>query len=63
MMQHSFLFTTKDGVGIDYEATAVFTFVEEDGEVKILDCKEFANPEHRDALYAEPVKALGKFAT
>lgn len=59
-MQHSILVTTVGGVTLNYDAAAIFTFIDEDGKLKILECKVFTDPQQRGALYAEGAKALGK---
>lgn len=61
-MQHSFLFTTAEGKTLDYDAVAFFTFVDEDGELKIIDCRDFTDPKQRGAFYDEALKVLAKGA-
>ena len=36
---------TVDGTTLDYDSISIFTLVEEDGELKITDLKDFCNPE------------------
>lgn len=54
------MFTNFDGKTLEYDAVAIVTFVDEDGKLKFLDCKEFTDPEKRSALHAEAAKVLEK---
>lgn len=63
-MQHSYLFTTADGATLEYDAVAIVSFIDEDGTLKLLDCKDFTDPGKRSAFYIGAAKALdnGDFA-
>lgn len=58
--QVTFLFTTTEGTTIDYDSLIIFTFVDEDGEVKVLEAKDFSDPEKRKAFHVEAAKILSK---
>lgn len=62
MIQHSTLFTTVDGTTIDYECVLVISLVNEDGKLKVLAAKDFADPEKRRACKAEAERVLAKGA-
>jgi hypothetical protein len=48
---------------IDFEDLCIFSFTEEDGELKILETKNFADPQKISSLYAAVAQASqGKFA-
>ena len=47
---------------INYEAVIIYTLVEEDGELKILLCKGFADPQQHSAHIAGTLKAAAKRA-
>lgn len=51
MLQHQISFTTAEGTKVEYECALILSFVEEDGELKVLDIKDFADPEKRRACY------------
>lgn len=59
-MQFSILFTTVDGTTLDYDSLMISSFVEEDGETKVIEAKDFSDPEKRGAFYAEVAKALAR---
>ena len=48
--------TCPDGVTAEYESLTILTLVEEDGEIKVLEHKEFTDPEKRGNFH----KALAK---
>jgi len=52
--------STVFGTTLNYEAVLIFTLVEEDGEVKILLCKDFADPQQRSAHIAGTLKAAAE---
>jgi hypothetical protein len=60
MMQLKFLFTTVDGITFDYDAVSIITLVEEDGKLRMLEVKDFADPEKRSLFYAGAAKLMGK---
>ena len=49
--------TTADGATHDFETFSIITLVEEDGELKILEVKDFAVPEHRNNFHGGIDKA------
>ena len=51
---------TADGVRIDYDSVIILSFVDEDGEAKVIEIKDFADPGMRGAFHAEAAKALAK---
>lgn len=59
-MQHSFVFTTIDGSTIDYDCVLILSFVEEDGELKVLEGKDFSDPEMRRACYTQIAKLMAQ---
>ena len=59
-MQFSILVTTVDGTTLDYDSVMINTFVEEDGELKLAETKDFSDPEKRGAFHVEVAKALEK---
>ena len=40
----------------------IFTFVEEDGELKLVELKNFVNPENHNAFYTVIANSLAKKA-
>ena len=59
-MQLTAGFSTVFGATYDYEAIVTYTFVEEDGELKVLNCKDFSNPQQRSALVTGTLKAAAE---
>ena len=57
--QSSVTFTTVGGTTVDYNSLAVASFVEEDGQLKILEVKEFCDPQERNAFHAATAKTPG----
>lgn len=57
-MQLTFLFTTADGTTIDYDSVFILSFVDEDGELKVIGAKIFSDPEKRTRFYADAAKLL-----
>jgi len=51
-MQITFPITLIDGTTYDYDTLAILSLVEEDGEIKIVNSKEFSDPHKRGAFYA-----------
>lgn len=43
--------TPPDGAIIEYDSLSIITFVEEDGELKVLEFKDFADPEKRSCFH------------
>ena len=56
------LFYTVFGATLNYDTILTYTLVKEDGELKIVHCKDFANPQQRSALIAGTVKAAAERA-
>ena len=54
------VWTTVDGLAINYDTLLIFSFVEEDGELKVLGIKDFADPVQRNALHNEAARAQSK---
>lgn len=52
--------STADGTVINYDAVDILSFIEEDGELRVVDIKDFSDPEKRNALHSEASKALAK---
>ena len=53
-------FTTAEGTAHDYDSVCIFSFVEEDGRLKISNLKDFSDPHKRGAFHAVAAKALAK---
>ena len=51
-----------DGTTHEYDSVSIFTLVEEDGETKVLESKDFADPHKRSAFYAGISKAAAQVA-
>ena len=60
MAQITVVAFTADGTTLDYDSVSILTFVEEDGELKILECKDFSDPQKRSNLHSWVSKALAK---
>lgn len=45
------------GETFNYDTVVIITLVEEDGELKVLHCKDFSDPQKRDAYLAGVTKA------
>ena len=56
------LFTTFDGTTVDYDTVFILTFVDEDGELKVIEAKDFSDPEKRGAFHVVAAKVLAKGA-
>jgi len=54
---------TADGQKLDYDSLSVLTLIEENGELKIADIKDFSDPEKRGNIHGWAAKALAKRAT
>ena len=52
--------TTIDGTKIVYDGVGILTLVEEDGELKVLEWKDFPDPEKRNNLHSWVAKALAR---
>ena len=61
-MQITFICTTVDDTTLEYDSVIINTLVEEDGELKILENKDFSDPEKRGNLHSLATKALAKGA-
>ena len=51
MIQYTAFCTPPDGATFEYDSVAIITVVEEDGELKILEFKDFTDPEKRSNFY------------
>ena len=51
------MFHATDGTALPYDSLMIFTLIEEDGELKALSCKDFADPQKRNAFIAGATKA------
>lgn len=49
-----------DGGAVEYDTLLILSFVEEGGELKVLEIKDFSDPEKRNAFHVEASKALAK---
>lgn len=49
-----------DGIAIEYDSVYITSFVDEGGELKILDAKDFSDPEKCGRFNAEVIKILTK---
>jgi hypothetical protein len=58
-MQLKILFTTNDGVTLDFDTVGIIHFVEEDGKTKLLTLKDFCDPEKRTAVFAKVMEKGG----
>jgi hypothetical protein len=56
----TFVFSPDDSTKCEYDTVCIFSFVEEDGENKILEIKDFCDPQKRNAFYVEAEKAAAK---
>ena len=59
-MQMRCVSSTVFGATLDYDTIVTYSTAEEDGKLKILHCKDFANPLQRNALIAGTVKAAAE---
>ena len=62
-MQITAVFTTVFGATPNYDTILIYTFVEEDGEFKVLHYKHFGDSQQRNALVAEALKAAAEKVT
>jgi hypothetical protein len=53
------IWSTAGGTSVNYDTVLIFSFVDEDGELKVLDLKDFSDPEKRNAFHTQASKALG----
>jgi len=60
MIQFESMTITVSGTTLPYEAVLIVTLVEEDGELKILHCKDFSDPKKRDAFIAGAAKVTAQ---
>ena len=54
------MFHTIESTTLDYDSLAILTIVEEDGQLKIVDYKDFCDPEKRSKLYSWVAQTLAK---
>ena len=57
-MQHSYLFTAADGTVIDYDCVLILSLANQDGELRVIEAKDFSDPEKRKARQVEVVKIM-----
>lgn len=60
MTQLTAVCTTVDGTTHDYDSLSIFSLVEEDGEIKVLESKDFCDPQKRTTFFAGVAKAAAK---
>ena len=60
MTQSTDICPTIYGVTLTYEAIYTLSFVEEDGELKVSECKEFIDSQEYGAFTAKIAKAVAK---
>ena len=58
--QATVTYVTAEGTTLDYDTVCIVSFVEEDGGLKVLGIKDFADPQKRGAFHATAAKALAK---
>ena len=58
--QLAFFFTTIDGITVNYDSIFIFSFIDEEGEVMILNTKVFSDPEQRELFHTEAAKGLAR---
>ena len=63
MTQITVLITLIDGTVYDYDSLMVLSLVEEDGKIKILECRDFSDPYKRGAFHAGVAKVAGVSAS
>lgn len=59
-MQVSGVASTADGDTLEHGAVAIITIAEEDGELKVLEVKEFCDPKKRNDFHIWAAKTLAK---
>lgn len=52
------MYSTVFGASYHYDTIAIVDVIEEDGEFKVVRCKDFADPQQRGAHVAGSVKAV-----
>ena len=62
MTQASGVCHTVNGNHLEYESVSILTIVEEDGELKVSEFKDFCNPEKRGKLHGWLVETMAKLA-
>lgn len=62
-MQASATFSTVLGDTFPYDSVTILTFVEEDGQLKILHCKNVADSQQRNAFIAGIAKAVAQITS
>jgi hypothetical protein len=48
------------GDTFNYDTVLIITLIEEDGELKVLHCKDFSDPQKREAYLAGVAKAAAQ---
>lgn len=49
-----------DGTQLDYDTLSIVTLADEDGELKIVDYKDFCDPEKRGKFFGWAAKTLAE---
>jgi hypothetical protein len=62
MTQLTAVVSLVDGTTWDYESVVIISLVEEDGEMKLIEVKDFSDPQKRSGFYAGIAKAAVKGA-
>ena len=61
-MQATTNVTAIDGGALNYESVMILTLVEEDGKLKVVELKDFVDPENHNAFLSAIAKTLAKKA-
>ena len=56
------MYSTVFGGSYHYDTIAIVDVIEEDGEFKVVRCKDFADPQKRGAHVADSAKAVAERA-
>ena len=51
MTQFTAICTHPDGTTLEYDSLSIITLIEEDGELKLLELKDFSDPEKRSNFH------------
>jgi len=63
MTQLTGVVSTVYGATYTNDSVAIISFIEEDGELKVLRCKDFSDPQMRSVLLTEITKAVAERAS
>ena len=61
MIQASVAYQTI-GAQLDYDTLCIFTLTEQDGELRVINVKDFCDPEKRANVYSWAAKAMAEGA-